>query len=129
VPPSKRHHRLLTALFSDGRNKARFELLIAVEGVVFWNIAAVRATRGHSIKVASQTTDIVMSPKTREALTRAYHVARAESLKSILGEGLKPGHELFLEGGRNEARLLPFAPSDKRSREIIGKRLRDAGTW
>ncbi len=100
-----------------------------VEGVVFWNSAAARATQGHSIKVASQTTDLVMSPKIKETLTCAYHVTKPENLKSILGEGLKPGHELFLEGGRNDVHLSPFAPSDKRSREILGKRMRNAASW
>jgi RNA:NAD 2'-phosphotransferase (TPT1/KptA family) len=98
VLQSKRYHRLLTALFGDSRDKVRFELLIEVEGVVFWDIAAARATQGHSIKVASQTTDLVMSPKTRETLTHACHVTKAENLKSIVGEGLKPGHEVLLEG-------------------------------
>ncbi len=54
----KRYHRLLTALFRDRRDTARLELLIELEGAVFWNIAAVRATQGHWIKVASQTTDL-----------------------------------------------------------------------
>ncbi len=101
---SKRYHRLLAALFSDMRRKARFELLVEVEGVVVWNI------EGRSIKVASQTTDLVMSPKIKETLMYAYHTTKPENLKSILGEGLKPGHELFEEGGRNAGICHPSRP-------------------
>jgi hypothetical protein len=62
-------------------------------------------------------------------MQHAYHVTKPEHLKSILAEGLKPGHELFLEGGSDDARLSPFSPSDKRPRAILGKRLRNAVSW
>ncbi len=42
----KRYHRLLTALVRDSRDTARLELLIEVEGAVFWNIAAAREHSG-----------------------------------------------------------------------------------
>ncbi len=62
-------------------------------------------------------------------MMHAHHVTKPEHLKSILGDGLKPGFELVLEGGRNDVHLSPFAPMDARSREILGKRMKKAASW
>jgi hypothetical protein len=108
---------MLTALFTDVRDKVCFELLIE-DGTATLNIAAAHATQGHAIDVVPRMTDLVIS----------RHIAKGENMKGMLGEGLKPGCELFQEGGRNDVRLSPFAPRGKRSREVLGKRLRDAGS-
>jgi RNA:NAD 2'-phosphotransferase (TPT1/KptA family) len=126
---SSRWRKLLAALFSDTRDKARFELLIEVSGTRACTVAAARATQGHTIDVDSETTSLVWSPRLKEARMHAYHATKAENAKGIIGEGLKPGHALFHEGGRNDARLSPFAPNDERAKEVLGKRLRNAGQW
>jgi RNA:NAD 2'-phosphotransferase (TPT1/KptA family) len=127
---SRRHNRLLAALFSGShRDKTRFVLLIDVGDYLFLDIAAIRSNQGHAIPIVTMTTDAWLSQRVRERMMHAYHVTKAENVKSIMGDGLKPGYELVLEGGRDDVRLSPFGPTDARSKEILGKRMKKVTSW